>query len=183
MRDTIEKFTWPTVGLHWIIAIAVIGMLTFGLYLEDMPRSPEKGQLMGVHKSIGVIILAFAVVRIFWRYLNKFPKPISALPNWQKTLASISHWVLIIGTVMMPFSGILMSIGGGNAIGVFGFELIAGSGEKNESLSEIGKTIHGLGSKILIAFVLLHSAGAIKHQVLDKDGTISRMLGKEVRKK
>lgn len=180
MRDTNQKFTWPTVGLHWIIAVAMIGMLAFGLYLEEMPRGPEKGELMGLHKSIGITIFVFAIARIFWRFLNKFPKPISALSNWQQTLAKVAHWVLIMGTVLMPISGLIMSVGGGHSVGLFGLEIIAGTGEKIEALSKIGHVVHGLGSKLLILFVVLHFIGAMKHQLFDKDGTITRMLGVKV---
>lgn len=181
MRDTHEKFTWPTVGLHWIIAIAMIAMLVYGLYLEEMPRSPEKGELISLHKSFGVMIFVFAIARVYWRFLNKFPRPISDLTNWQEILAKVTHWVLIIGTLLMPISGVIMSIGGGHPVGIFGLELIAGTGEKNETLSEIGKAGHGLGGKLLILFVLFHFIGAIKHQFFDKDGTISRMFGVKVR--
>ena len=177
MRDTHKKFTWPTIGLHWIIAIAMIAMLAFGLYLEDMPRGPEKGELIGLHKSVGMLILLFALVRIVWRVLNKFPKPITPLVNWQAKLAKFTHWVLIIGTVLMPVSGMFMAIGGGHAVGIFGLEIIASSPDKIKVLSQVGHTAHGLSGKLLILFVLLHFIGAIKHQFIDKDGTLSRMLG------
>ncbi len=177
MKDTHEKFTWPTIGLHWIIAIAMIAMLAFGLYLEDMPRGPDKGELIGLHKSVGMLILLFALIRVFWRTLNKFPTPISPLVNWQEKLAKLTHWVLVIGTILMPVSGVFMAIGGGHAVAVFGFGIIASSPEKIEALSKIGHIAHGFGGKLLILFVIFHCVGAIKHQFFDKDGTLSRMLG------
>ncbi len=180
MKDTHEKFSLPTVLLHWLIAIPFIGMIVVGLILEDMERGPDKGALIGVHKSVGILILVFAVLRILWRIKNNFPKPLSEMPSWQKGLASLAHWVLIIGTVMMPVSGIIMSIGGGHPIGIFGLEIISGSEVQNESLSEIGHILHGLGGKLMILFVVLHIIGAVKHQRVDKDGTLSRMLGKTV---
>ncbi len=183
MRDTHKKFTWPTIGLHWIIAIAVMAMLAFGLYLEDMPRGPEKGELIGLHKSVGMLILLFALVRIVWRFLNKFPKPISPLVSWQEKLAKLTHWVLIIGTVLLPVSGIFMSVGGGFGLGLFGFELVSRSPHKYEMLSQIGHVLHGVGGKLLILFVVLHIIGAIKHQMIDKDGTLSRMLGAKINEK
>lgn len=179
MRDTFQKFSSTTVALHWVIGFAIIGMLGFGLYLENMERSPDKGFLIGIHKSIGVIILFVASLRILWRINNKFPTPLSIMPKWQAFLAKLAHWVLIIGTVMMPISGIISNIGGGRSLSVFGYELLA-AGEKNELLFEIGQIIHGLGGKLLILFVVLHVIGAIKHQFIDKDGTISRMVGRQV---
>ena len=181
MRDYAEKFSTPTVWLHWIIAIGMIAMLAFGLYIEEQPRSPDKGQLLGLHKSFGLIIFVIAVTRISWRYKNKFPKPLSLMPRWQKKLAKVTHWVLIIGTVLMPVSGIIMTVGVGHSVAFFGLELISGSGEKTESLAQLGHIMHGLGSKLIILFVVLHVVGAVKHQFIDKDGTISRMLGKHIK--
>lgn len=180
MRDTHEKFSLATVGLHWIIAIAMIAMLVFGLYLEDLPRSPEKGALIGLHKSVGIIILFLALIKTYWRFLNKFPKPISQLPKWQEKLASSTHWILSIGIVLLPVSGIMMSVGGGYPVGIFGLELIAGTEEKIEILSTIGKTIHGLGGKLLIFFIILHGIGTLKQQLIAKDGTLSRMFGAQI---
>lgn len=182
MRDTFEKFSHITISLHWIIAIGMIVMIAFGIYIEDLPRSPDKGELIGLHKSFGILIFVLAVIRIFWRIKNKFPTPISTLTKWQEIIAKLTHWVLIIGTVLMPISGVLMSVGGGHPIGFFGIELIAG-GEKIEALGKVGHIMHGMGGNLMILFIMLHVAGAIKHQFIDKDGTISRMLGKRINKK
>ena len=180
MKDTFEKFSPLTVGFHWIIAIGMIAMLAFGLYIEDLPRGPDKFSLLDLHKSFGIVIFVLATARIFWRIKNKFPKPLSEMPSWQEFSAKFAHWFLIIATVMMPISGVMMSAGGGHPISFFGLELIA-AGDKNEIIGNIGHIIHGLGSKVLIFFILLHSLGAIKHQYMDKDGTISRMAGKRVK--
>ncbi len=179
MNTPLQKIPLPTIGLHWIIAFAMIAMLAFGLYLEDLPRSPEKGELIGLHKSIGMIILALAFIRIGWRVISTYPEPLGLMTKAQEIIAKITLLVLMLGTVMMPISGIFMSIGGGHAVGIFGFELISGSGEKIETLSKIGHIMHGLGGKLIIAFVILHIAGAIKHEHIDKDGTLSRMLGRK----
>ncbi len=178
MNKSSEKLPFPTISLHWIIAIAFIAMLAFGMYVEDLPRSPEKGELIGLHKSIGVIILLLALVRIGWRAMSKYPAPLSEVPKWQDIIAKLTLLVLILGTVMLPVSGIVMSIGGGHGLAVFGLELIAGSGEKMETLSKIGHIMHGLGGKLMIVFIVLHILGAIKHEHIQKDGTLSRMLGR-----
>lgn len=178
--DSHSQFSIPTVFLHWLIAFAMIGMLAFGLYLEDLAPSPDKGELIGLHKSIGVIILLLAALRVAWRVINRFPKPLTSMSGWQAFMAKLAHWALIIGTVLMPVSGIMMAVGGGHSVAVFGWEMIAGSGQKTEWMSQAGHILHGLGGKLLIAFILLHVAGAFKHQWMDKDGTLNRMLGQKV---
>jgi cytochrome b561 len=61
---------------------------------------------------------------------------------------------------------------------LFGLELIS-AGEKVDWLSSLGGNIHGIAANVLIAALALHIVGALKHQFVDKDGTISRMLGRK----
>ncbi|MEZ9938380.1 cytochrome b, partial [Vibrio breoganii] len=73
---------------------------------------------------------------------------------------------------------ITMSAAGGRAVDVFGWVII-NEGEKIEWLQQVGSTIHHSAVNIIVAVLVLHIAGALKHQFIDKDGTISRMLGKK----
>lgn len=177
MRDQSTKLSATTIGLHWLIAVAMIAMLAFGLYLEDMPRGEAKSALMWWHKGIGVAILAFALWRLGVRLVEGFPAALSRGPDWQERTAGITHWFLLLGTLFMPVSGIMMSMGSGRAIDVLGLFTIPAAA-KNELLHEAGEIIHGVGSKLLIAAILLHVVGALKHQIIDKDGTIARMTGR-----
>lgn len=178
MNDT-QQLSKTTVVLHWLIALAMIGSVIFGLYLEDLPRSPEKGALIGIHKSVGMLILLAAALRIVWRSYKGFPGPMSEPTLMQRRVAGAVHFVLLAATIYMPLSGVMMSVGGGHPVGIFGLELIAG-GPENELLGDIGHLIHGFGKNLLILAVLLHVAGALKRSLLDRDGTMQRMLGQRV---
>ncbi len=172
-----SKLSKQTVLLHWIIAIAIIAMLGFGMYIEDMPMGQEKFGLLATHKSVGAIVLIVALVRIVWRLMEGPVNPVSQLSRAQEITAKATQHTLMLGTVLMPISGLSMSIGGGRAVDVFGLELLS-SGEKIEWLSSAGHIVHGVFAKIMIALILLHLLGALKHQLIDKDGTISRMMGR-----
>lgn len=180
MADSREKLTRTTVGLHWIIAFGMIAMLAVGLYIEDLERGPERSFLIGLHKSFGVLILILAMGRILWRWRNGFPINLSAMPPWQDLAARTTHWLLLIGTVLMPITGAMMSIGSGYGIAVFGLELVPRSTVKYETMAGVGRTAHWIAGYALIAAILLHIAGAAKHHVVDKDGTLRRMLGARV---
>lgn len=179
MKDRIEKFSGMTVALHWGLAIAMIAMLVFGLILEEMERGEFKSALMWWHKGLGVALLAFAAWRLFWRLGNGMPQAVSRMPVWQETASKATHWFLLAGTLFMPVSGIMLSLGNGRAIDVLGLFTIP-AGAKNELLHEIGEVMHGAGGKLLIAAILLHVVGALKHHVVDRDGTMRRMLGARV---
>ncbi|AHM04664.1 putative cytochrome b561 [Roseibacterium elongatum DSM 19469] len=184
-KDTPARLSHMTVALHWIIAIAFMAMLAFGLYLEGLPRGPEKGALMGLHKSVGLIILGLAALRILWRLANGMPRPVGHEGKGARLVAGAVHVLLLIGTVMMPVSGILMAVASGSGLDIFGWELVAATrGTEgfvaNEALAARAGGMHALGGWVMIGAVGLHIAAAIKHHAVSRDGTLRRMMGRTV---
>jgi len=101
----------------------------------------------------------------------------------QHVIAKAIHWMLIITTILYPLSGLMMSIGGGHGLNVFGLGIVAetmdAAGETipvNAFVGDLGHNIHGLMTYFVIAAIVLHVAGALKHHIIDKDGTIRRMF-------
>ncbi|RJX75318.1 cytochrome b [Vibrio sinensis] len=166
-----------TIFWHWLTALSFIAIFALGYYLVDLPRSPEKGELIGIHKSFGALFLLLAIARIIWRLKEGAISPASETPAWQEKAAKSVHGLLMLATLVMPISGIAMSIGGGRSIDIFGWTLIS-AGEKVEWLQQVGGNIHGFFVNIIIAVFALHILGAIKHHVLDKDQTLNRMFGR-----
>jgi cytochrome b561 len=161
---------------HWIIAIAMIGMLGLGLYLEFGGMAREaKGSLRDIHKAIGVLVLVFGLWRVTWRLLKGFPAAASSMPAWQETASKVAHWVLLAGIVLMPLSGLLGSIFSGRDVSVFGFFTIPGQAEI-EWLQALSHGVHSWFGKALAAVVVIHVAAALKHHIVDKDATLVRML-------
>lgn len=181
MTDTREKLSGVSVALHWVIALAMIAMVAFGLILEDMPRSDGKSALIQIHKSIGVIVLALALWRLAWRARQGMPDHVGSYTAVELTLAKATHGVLLAATVLLPLSGILLSIGSARAISIFGIPFIPQLlATKNELLASVGHVSHAILGKLVIAAIILHVAGALKHHVVDRDGTLRRMLGQRV---
>ncbi|CRI64199.1 Fmu, rRNA SAM-dependent methyltransferase (fragment) [Thiocapsa sp. KS1] len=130
------------------------------------------------------------VLRVAWRIRNGWPKPVGDYTSVEKRVSKLVHWRLIIGTVPMPISGFMMSTMGGHGVHFFGGELIARTPDPanpqevvalNATLAEAGHALHGWGGYLIIGVVVLHSVGALKHHLIERDGTLRRMLGAEVR--
>ncbi|SMP10880.1 cytochrome b [Shimia sagamensis] len=161
---------------HWLVAVLMIGMLAGGIYMSQfLPRGPEKQTFMGIHKSIGLVVLILGSWRVYWRLRQGFLAAVQ--DGWQTKLAHWAHVILLVGIVVMPMSGVMMSYFGGREIGVFGLFAIPG-GPEISALKSLGGAVHGIFAKLMIATVLLHILGALKHVVMDKDGTWSRMTGR-----
>lgn len=175
--DQSHKLSATTIVLHWLLAIGMIGMLVFGLVLEDMPKGDAKSALIWWHKGFGVAVLAFALWRLGWRLVEGMLKPVAPTPAWQHRISAATHGFLLLGTLFMPISGMMMSLGGGRTIDVLGLFVIPAIG-KVEWMDKAGHIVHGLGGKLLIAAIVLHVAGALKHHLVDKDATLARMIGR-----
>ncbi|MCY6379139.1 cytochrome b [Hoeflea prorocentri] len=167
--DLVSRFN------HWIVAFAMIGMLAFGIYIDDfVPRGPQAGALLQTHKALGVLVLAYGLWRVGWRLARGFLDSAARMPAWQEILSKITHWVLIAGIILMPLSGMTTSLFGGHDINIFGLFTIPGFTE-NKTVSDLAGDAHGTIANILIAFIVLHIAGALKHHVIDRDTTLVRM--------
>lgn len=183
MRDTDQKFSRLTITLHWLVGITIMVLIGVGIYMTNN----KVYSLYPTHKSIGILIFSLVLVRVVWRLMNGFPKPVGNYSSVEHILAKVVHWVLLIGTIMFPISGMMMSGAGGHGLYVFGVELLASNynaaGEAvalNAELAEKAHNMHGILPKVMIVAIVLHVAGALKHHIIDKDGTLRRMLGKHV---
>lgn len=184
--DSRSQLSHTTVVLHWLVGVAVIAMLALGIYMEET----ENFALYPWHKSFGVIIFFIAAARVIWRLRAGWPEPVGNYPNHELMLAKAVHWVLLLGTVLMPLSGFLMSSLGGTGVSVFGLEIVARNPDPenprqviahNEALAGFFHSMHGIVALMLIVGILLHIAGAMKHHVVDKDGTLRRIFGARIR--
>ncbi|HRE15910.1 MAG TPA: cytochrome b, partial [Rhodocyclaceae bacterium] len=45
-----SKYTTLAIALHWIMAIGILGTFAMGLYMSDLPLSPEKLKYYSWHK-------------------------------------------------------------------------------------------------------------------------------------
>lgn len=172
-----KKLSIPTMVLHWSVALLMIAATTVGIVMEQMARSPEQREIMNIHKSIGLLILVLALVRIVWRVKEGKLPSLGAMPRWQEISAASIHGILLLLTVVMPISGIMMSVANGRAISFFGTTVIPSSNLDVAWLDQLAHVVHGGGKWAIIIAVGVHVAAAIKHQFIDKDGTIARMLG------
>lgn len=184
-QDMASKLSTPTISLHWIVALMMLMLLATGIYMEQTSAYA----LYPWHKSFGVVIVLFVVLRVLWRWQSGWPPPVRDRVFWEQRLSGIIHYLLIVGTVVMPMSGFMMSALGGHGVALFGLELVARNPDPvnpqevipfNAPLAGVAHTVHGWAGYILVAGVLLHIAGALKHHILDQDGTLRRMLGKTV---
>lgn len=161
---------------HWVVAVALIGMVGVGLFLQFGGLEREAaGTLRNLHKATGVLLLAVILWRVGWRLVRGFPPPASVMPAWQLIASKVAHRGLPAGMVLMPLSGIVSSLYAGRAIDVFGLFTLPAQAEI-EWLASSASSMHTIVGRAVAILIVLHVAGALKHRFVDRDGTLDRML-------
>lgn len=170
-----HHYTTTAKSLHWLMAFLIFGMLAVGLYMKDLPVSPEKLQLYSWHKWAGVTIFLLALFRLFWRLGHPPPALGESISRTQQLAAKAGHALLYALMMCIPLSGWLMSSAKGFQTVWFGLIPIPDLIGKDKALGESLATVHQLLNFTLMAMVLVHIAAAVKHHFMDQDGFLARM--------
>ncbi len=171
-----RRYTSTAIALHWIIAIAVFGQFALGWWMIDIPKSPPgvRAYWFNVHKSIGLTIGFFVLVRLVWRLTHSAPALPGAIPAWQRIAAKVSHLALYLCMLIMPISGYLGSSFTKYPIKYFGTTL-PHWGWDAPVLKEWMSAIHYTTVWVFMILIAIHIAAAFKHLFIDRDEVFARM--------
>ena len=171
-----NKYSKGFVGLHWLIAIVVISMLSVSFFLEDLPKVIRPTAIM-LHKSFGLSLLLLMVIRVIWFMKAKRPSLPNTMPRWEVYLARSVQGALYLFVIAMALAGWLMSILSNHIPIWFGLFPVSLPGvPQNPIWAEWFFQAHQIIAWILIALICLHIMGALKHAIIDKDKVMESML-------
>ncbi len=163
--------------VHWLIALSIIGLVWLGWYMVDLTYLDRwYKESLTVHKSIGMLVLGFAVVYFAWKAYSPSPPPAADGPAWQRSASRLMHYALMAMMVAIPVTGYLISTWAGKPVSIFGLFDIPAVLAKNEKLRDLAIDVHFYLAYAVGILVLGHAGAAIKHQFVDRDGTLARML-------
>ncbi len=175
-----KRYSLTAIVLHWVLGLALIGIFAVGLYMTDLPFSPTRLKLYNWHKWAGITILALSALRLLWRLTHRPPelpgKISAAMPAWQHWAHHGTHHALYALFFLVPLIGWAYSSAAGFPIVIFGVLPLPDFVPADKALAEMIKPFHELSAFALIGLAGLHIAAALKHQWIDRDGLINRML-------
>ncbi len=169
-------YTRTAIGLHWLIAIALAGTFALGLYMHELPLSPQKLKLYSWHKWAGVTIFLFVALRLAWRLGHRPPALPILMPAWQRLAAEATHVLLYVLMFAVPLSGWLMSSAKGFQTVWFGVLPLPDLLNKDTELGDLLQQVHMILNFSMAALVLAHLGAALKHHLIDRDHILTRML-------
>jgi cytochrome b561/polyisoprenoid-binding protein YceI len=176
VRNTTQRWGAVSKLLHWSVVVLVITQFVLAGLAEDLPLGMAKLGLLARHKSIGITILALALLRLAWRSTQPVPALPPGLPPAQRWLAQGTHWLLYALLLAMPLSGWLMSSAKNYPVSWFGLVQLPDLVAPGDGLFTAMRRAHGYLAALILATALLHLLGALKHHFVDRDAVLRRML-------
>lgn len=183
LRNTDIRYGLVALSLHWLIALAVIGLFAVGKIMTDMKPSLTQFELYQLHKSFGIAVLVLTAVRLGWRAVNPQPSLPPSMPQWQRLAAKATHWAFYGFLLATPLAGwALVSASSLNIPTVlFGvvplphIEAISASPDK-QALESLFEDLHGLFANAMAALFAAHVGAALYHHLRLRDSVLLKML-------
>lgn len=175
LKNTANSYGIVAKGFHWLLFLMLSFSIIAGNFLASMPKGPEKLQAAGMHKSFGVVLLLLILARLAWRLINETPKDPDGTPAIQRLMAHAMHWVLYALMFAQPLSGILMSQAAGYPVSFFGLFELPVLLDKDTSLAQFFRSVHGTVWILLLVAVVGHAGAALHHHFIRKDAVLKQM--------
>lgn len=177
---TPRRYTRTAMLLHWVLGLALIGLFGVGIYMADLPFSPQRLKLYNWHKWAGVTILVLSALRLVWRATHRPPalpgSVENAMPGWQKWAHHGTHHLLYALFFAVPLVGWAYSSAAGFPIVFLGLWQLPDFVPVSKDLAEAIKPWHQYTAFALATLAVLHIAAALKHHFVNRDGLLARML-------
>lgn len=182
LSNTSERYGSVAKTFHWLTALLILTLIPLGFYANQLPYTTSeelalKAWYFSVHKTIGVAAFFVALGRILWALSQPKPGLLNADHKIESFAAEVVHWVLYASLVIVPLSGWISHAAASGYAPIWwplgqGLPLVP----QSTTVEHVVGALHGVAAKVLIASLILHIAGALKHHVVDKDSTLRRML-------
>ncbi|MBL28575.1 MAG: cytochrome b [Rhodospirillaceae bacterium] len=163
--------------LHWLIAAGIVGLVILGWWMVGLSYYDAwYNRGLALHRAFGLIVLALAILFVGWRLLSPPPRLQQTLKPWERAAANTVHVVLLAAMVAIPTSGYFISTSAGAGVPIFGLFEVPALTAVPDRLRDLAIAVHYYLAYGVIAVAAMHAGAALKHQFIDRDGTLKRML-------
>jgi cytochrome b561/polyisoprenoid-binding protein YceI len=191
-----SRYSTVAMTLHWLIALAIFGLIPAGWWMADAIKAPatqaQAYQVFQIHKSIGLTVLALTIARLAWRLAHPAPPLPDGMAGWERFAARATHVGFYAVTLALPLTGWAYVSAGWAAeldrplnvatswFGLFEvphWSVISGMAEETRrTFAFQAISAHSLLAWGAIVLIGLHVGAALKHQFLNKDTLLGRMI-------
>lgn len=160
---------------HWLIVALLAVQYPIGWLMPHVHSGMRPGDAMTFHVSFGIVILAFIVMRFFWRITHPVA-PESSLSAWQRLTSEAVHWMLYALVLATTLSGWLLASQRGWSISLFFVAPLPMLTSHSSSIAGSIGNWHAALEWVLLVVIGVHVAAAMAHIYIYRDGIVQRML-------
>ncbi len=171
-----SRYHGLSILLHWLMVPMVLGLFVVGFWMVDLTYySAWYKTAPHYHKSVGISLAVLLILRLAVLSLKRKPPPLVTHSKVVQRVSKLTHIALYLLLMLIMMSGYLISTADNRGIEVFDWFVVPGFGELFDQQADRAGSVHKWLAYGLIALVVLHALGALKHHFIDKDATLKRM--------
>lgn len=180
------RYTGVAMALHWAIALLIAINLVLVWFADKWPQDWVRPAI-DTHKSIGITVLGLAIMRLLWRVVNPPPPLPDDYSRWERFAAHAAHIALYVLIFAIPLSGWLHDSawkdGPTHPDKLFWLvpwpripQIAHMAAGPKEHFHDVLFAAHKALAYVLYGLFGLHVAAVLKHQWIDKEPELQRML-------
>jgi cytochrome b561 len=162
-------------AVHWLMALLIVTALGLGVWSINLPRGDLRSEVLFVHKSFGITLLALVLLRIVVRLIVGAPAYAVPLGRLVHAAAGAGHLALYALMIAMPVSGYVNSAAGGKKVSYFGLFSVPALVPEDKGLAKAAGQAHYVFAWALGAVLIVHVAAVVWHARVKRDEVLTRM--------
>ena len=155
--------------LHWLMAAMILTMLFVGIFMVST-IGPAYLTAVGLHRPLGIAILALAILRLGNRLVVAPPPLPDTLGPVEKLGAHASHVALYALMIAMPLIGWAMLSAAGEPVTMWAGLALPPILPPDPHLFAVLRGAHTVFAWLLFVTILAHIAAALLHALILRDG-------------
>jgi len=169
----VTQFAWSSRVLHWLMAVALLGMLLIGMgMVTSLGNYPL---LLAVHRPLGILLLVLAAIRFVNRQLKALPPFLDSMSPRERLIASASERLLYALMFLLPLVGWGMQSAARYPVRI-GPLVLPPILPHSVGLYSVLRQAHtGLAYLLFFTF-MAHLSAVLFHTLVLRDGLLRRML-------
>ena len=176
VRNTQRSYGLISQLFHWLVVVLILAQYTWAWRIDNVEGFRARLELVTQHKTIGMTVLALALLRLLWRLFNRPPPLPSSMKPWERRAAKSGHWLLYGLIFAMPLTGWLYSSAAGLGDYWWGPVNFPSLVDSSERLEAVFGQIHWILAISLGVVAGIHVLAALRHHFFSKDDVLTRML-------
>ncbi|TDX30467.1 cytochrome b561 [Modicisalibacter xianhensis] len=174
-RNSPRGWGLTSITLHWLSAIAVIGLFALGWWMTGLDyydawyhRAPWW------HKSVGMVLLGLTLGRVVWRLVQ--PTPDLDGSRTERMAAYLGHLLIYLVLFVVLVSGYMISTAEGRGIEVFDWFTVPALVSGLPDQATVAGEVHWYAAWALIVLAIGHVLASFKHMLIDRNEVMRRMI-------